>query len=574
MGYIFFSSSIISLLLIYIAGNLHKVLRNFVCFSYYLFSFIYFLSIDSSILTLKLFGIESLDLLFQKTDFSLPFLVINHIIFFFIFLRETIRKPRESESSYYMNINLVFVLLNLIFVSSNLITVYIFYELFSLVLVIMITINLNELKNSETILFINLLGSFILLSIIVIITAKKIFLNYPSIFYIILYISVSLRSFILPISGFFKREISKADFNFLSIVTLSIFLSGFFIMLFLYKIFLSNETVLPLYSKFFLYLFLLLTFLHFSFESIIVNNLKRILLNLYGVLFSFNLLIFLYISNFTFSFLLNNLTFFIPITLLFIFFDFIEEDFGISEISFIGNLLKIKPVISIGIVSAFLSLTFLFPSFGFHLFKNVLFDLSFNSFPLFLPFILYQFFIFILILKIFYYLFLEKNQTSLVKKIDKKEILLSILYVPFIILLNFTEIFLFVYSVEPIIFFIIFFLSFIIFLLIFLKIDEKSFHIDLKTNNNSEYIFLQNRKSSSIGDRVNPDDFIFNGEKKIVNLSKKFDISTFFTFLKDILDNLSRTTLKLYQRSFTASLFIFFIFFIIFLFYFLNRINL
>ncbi len=574
MGYIFFSSSIVSLLLIYVAGNLHKVLRNFICFSYYLFSFIYFISIDSSTLTLKLFGTGSLNLLFQKNDFSLPFLIINHIIFFFIFLRETIRKPRESESSYYMNIVLVFILLNVIFVSSDLITVYIFYELLSLLLVIMITINLNELKNSETILYMNLIGSFILLSIIVIITSKKIFFNYPSLFYIILYISVSLRSFILPISVFFKREISKADFNFLSIVTLSIFLSGFFIMLFLYKIFLSNETVLPLYSKFFLYSFLILTFLYFSFESVMATNLKRILLNLYGVLFSFNLLIFLYISNFNFSFILNNLTFFIPVTLLFIFFDFIEEDFGISEIIFTGHLLKIKPVISIGIISAFLSLTFLFPSFGFHLFKDILFDLSFNSFPLFLVVILYQLFILILILKIFYYLFFEKNQTSIQKKIDKKEIFLLILYVPFIIALNFTEILLFVYSVEPVIFYIIFFLSFIIFLLIFSKINEKNFHIDLKTNNRQEYFFLQNRKSSFNGDRINPDNFIYNGEKKLVNLSEKFDIFTFFTFFRNILDDLSRTILKLYQRSFTASMFIFFIFFIIFIFYFLNRFKL
>ncbi|MEJ5306894.1 MAG: hypothetical protein WHT27_01160 [candidate division WOR-3 bacterium] len=571
MNSVYFYSSIISIISVYILGNLNKVLRNVFVSVFFVFSFLYFYSIDSTKLTINFFGFESLNLNFSKTDLSYSFLILNHILFFFFLLREIFRAPRESENSYFMNICFIFALLNLIFVSNDFITLYIFFEILFFIMVITLTINLNDYKSSENILLINLFGSLLLLSVIVVITSSKTFLNCPSFFYIVLYISVALRTLVLPLSTFFKKELMKSDFNFMGIFTMSIFLSGFFIMSFLYNSFLINQHFLPDLSKFFIYLFFLITLFIFSIESLISNDLKLSIFNFSGAIFVTNLLIFLYYSNFSFGYLINVIFYFIPLTFIFIFFDYIEDKFKTSNFNFLFNLFYLKPISSFIIILSFLSLSFLYPTVGFFLFKEPLFTLSYNSFPIFFVFLIYFLFYLTFILKLFYILFIQKSNISETKTIKDSEFLISVLTIPFLVPILFFGILKYIIGFSSYIsYLMIVILSAIIFLIL-LKMKENGFNLAIFTTENSkEYFYIQGRKSSMIGDLLNFD--LTTNQKNLQKFLEQTDLNRIFHSIKIFLEDFSLTILKLYQRSFSATIFILLIFFI-FLFIILYRGN-
>ncbi|HAF06969.1 MAG: hypothetical protein QME48_06390 [bacterium] len=572
MNSVYFYSTIISVISIYILGNLSRVLRNIFVLIFFSFSFLYFSSIDNSIFVLKLFGFESLNLTFSKTSFSLPFLLVNHILFFFFFLREMFRNFRESENSYFMNISLVFVLLNLIFVSSDFITIYIFFELLFFLLVIMITININDYKNSENILLVNLFGTFILLAVIVVITSSKKLPNYPPIFYIILYISVALRTLVLPLSIFLKKELVRSDHSFIGIFILSVFLSGFFVMIFLFKNFLFTQYHLPALSKFFIYIFFLITLPIFSFDFLISNDTKRTIFSFAGLIFVTNLLIYLYYADFSLKYLMNSLFYFIPLSFIFIYFDYIEEEFKTSNFNFLGNLFKIKPVSSTVIFLSLISLSFLYPTSGYLLLKDSFFDSAYNPFPIFIVYLIYFVFYSLFFIKIFYLLFIQKNTTRENKITKESELILSFLSVPFLVLFLFSGILLYAYGTSPLLFLIIFFLLTFIFVLIVLILNDQNWKYSfLSTKNSEEYFFVQNRKITMIGDLLNSKFDISLSETFLEKIVEKTDVNKIFYFLKNFIDNFSLTLFKLYQRSFTASFFILLLFLILFFTYLFYR---
>ncbi len=572
MNSVYFHSSIISVISVYILGNLNRVLRNVFLLIFFSFSFLYFISIGSGSLVLKLFGFESLNLVFSKTSFSLPFLLVNHIIFFFFFLREMFRSPRESENSYFMNICILFILLNIIFVSSDFITIYIFFELLFFFLVIMITININDYKNSENILLVNLFGTLILLSVIVVITSSKTFINYPPIFYIILYISVALRTLVLPLSIFFKKELVKSDHSFIGIFTVSIFLSGFFVMSFLFKSFLTSQHYLPILSKFFIYLFFLMTLPIFSFDFLISKDIKRMIFSFSGSIFVTNLLIYLYYEDFSSKYLINSLFYFVPLSFIFIFFDYIEEEFKTSNFDFLGNLFYIKPVSSTVIFLSLISLSFIYPTSGYLLLKERFFDSSYNPFPIFIVYLIYFLFYSILFFKLFYLLFIQKNITREKKITKDSELFLSFLTFPFLVLFSFAVIFSYLFSSSSILFYIIFsFVTLIVILIVLVLNDKDRKTFFIHTKNSEEYFFVQNRKTTIIGDLVNLKFDISLSERFLEKMVEKTDLNKIFYFLKNFIDDLSLTLFKLYQRSFTASFFILLLFLISFFLYLFYR---
>ncbi|MEO0233751.1 MAG: hypothetical protein ABIN39_05515 [candidate division WOR-3 bacterium] len=563
MNSIYFYSTIISIICVYILGNLNRVLRNVFVSVFLVFSFLYFYSIDSTKLTINFFGFESLNLNFSKTDFSYSFLILNHILFFFFILRELFRSPRESENSYFMNICFIFALLNIIFVSNDFITIYIFFEILFFILVITLTINLNDYKSSENILLVNLFGSLLLLSVIVVITSNKSFSNYPSFFYIVLYISVALRTLVLPLSTFFKKELTKSDFNFIGIFTMSIFLSGFFIMGFLYNNFLISQHILPNISKFFIYLFFLLTLFVFSIESLISNDLKLSMFNFSGAIFVTNLLIFLYYSDFSFGYLINVILYFIPLTFIFVFFDYIEDKFKTSNFNFLFNLFYLKPISSFVIILSLLSLSFLYPTMGFYLFREPLFNLSYNSFPIFFVFLIYLLFYISLTLKLLYLLFIQKSNISETKTIKSSEFLISVLTIPFLIPILCYGILKYVNGYSSFISHLIFGILGAIILLLLLKLKDDGYNpVILPTSNSEEYFYIHGRKNSIIGDLLNFNFDLSPNQKVLQSFLEKTDLNKIFYSIKVFLEDFSLTILKLYQRSFSATIFILLIFFI------------
>lgn len=564
MNSIYFYSSIISILSVYILGNLNKVLRNVFVSVFFVFSFLYFYSIDSTPLNISFFGFESLVLNFSKTDLSFSFLIVNHILFFFFILRELFRAPRESENSYFMNICFIFALMNIIFVSSDFITIYIFFEILFFVLVITLTINLNDYKSSENILLINLFGSLLLLSVIVVITSGRSFLNYPSFFYIVLYISVALRTLVLPLSTFFKKEMIKSDFNFIGIFAMSIFLSGFFIMSFLYNNFLITQHILPNLSKFFIYLFFLITLLIFSIESLISNDLKLSIFNFSGAIFVTNLLIFLYYSDFSFTYLINVIFYFIPLTFIFVFFDYVEDKFKTSNFRFLFNIFHLKPISSFIIILSLLSLSFLYPTVGFFLFKEPLFNISYNSFPIFFVFLVYFLFYFTFTLKIFYILFIQRSMIFENKTIKGSEFFISVLTIPFLIPILSYGMFKYIIDFNSFVFYLVFgILSVIVFLILLKLKDDRDNPLLFPTFNYEEYLYAPGRKSSTIGDLLNFTFDLSSNQKSLQNFLEKTDLNKIFYSLKIFLEDFSLTILKLYQRSFSATIFILFVFFVI-----------
>ncbi|MEO0288411.1 MAG: hypothetical protein ABIN00_02090 [candidate division WOR-3 bacterium] len=461
-----------------------------------------------------------------------------------------------------MNICFIFALLNIIFVSSDFITIYIFFEILFFLLVIILTINLNDYKSSENILLVNLSGSLLLLAVIVVITSNKSFLHYPSFFYIVLYISVALRTMVLPLSTFFKKELIKSDFNFIGIFTMSIFLSGFFIMSFLYNNFLISQHILPIISKFFIYLFFLLTLFIFSIESLISNDLKLSIFNFSGAIFVTNLLIFLYYSDFSFGYLMKVIFYFIPLTFIFVFFDYVEDKFKTSNFNFLFNLFYLKPISSSIIMLSLLSLSFLYPTMGFYLFKEPLFNLSYNSLPIFFVFLIYFLFYISFTLKLFYLLFVQKSNILESKTVEVSEFLISILTIPFLVPILCYGVLKYVNGYSSFTSYLIFGILSIMVLLILLKLKENGYNcIIFPTGNNEEYFYIHGRKSSTIGDLLNFNFDLFSNQRSLQNFLEKTDLNKIFYSIKIFLEDFSLTILKLYQRSFSATIFILLVFF-------------
>ncbi|MDY6787990.1 MAG: proton-conducting transporter membrane subunit [candidate division WOR-3 bacterium] len=131
---LYFYSMIVSIILIYMIGDISRILRNILAVSVYLYSLINLVFLyNTSSMVIPVIHSMDLNIAFTFSSAGYFFMILNHIAFGFI-LFNALHNISKRDSGYILLIFLIFYSVNLLFFSANLFTFFILWEFISVMI--------------------------------------------------------------------------------------------------------------------------------------------------------------------------------------------------------------------------------------------------------------------------------------------------------------------------------------------------------------------------------------------------------------------------------------------------------
>jgi len=349
MNEMFFFSMIMSILSLYVIGNVSRILRNIFIFIIFFFSSAYLLGGIGLSFDILPEHLSFLDLGFALSGRSLPLLLVNHIVFLIYILRDIGRERHESESSYFMNMFFLFFFSNMLFISKNIITAAVFFEIEVYFSLFLVATNINERKTMNDLLFVNSMMTVLLISSVVYYEAA------PGAAYALFITAIAGRLFMLPFNARFFDSLKKASINLLGYLMFVLFSSSVSLIDF------ASSIVQPAFVSANMYL-IFVPFVIFSLiKALSASTLKHLLFYLMIMSMSFQIAFLSlnpadkYASYASFSGVS------MIYAILFVMCDRIEELFATTELKKLEGVHAFLPFYPFIFMFAFLSLSF-FPT--------------------------------------------------------------------------------------------------------------------------------------------------------------------------------------------------------------------
>lgn len=166
---LYFYAMMVSIVILYIIGDISRILRNLFAFFLIVYSFINLFIVQTSMLTISINKSMGLSLSFGYSDLSFFFSLINHIAFFIILINALNNNKKKNDNGYVFLMFLIFYATNLMFFAKDMFTFFIMWEAASVMVYFSTGMKSNSLRAGLKYLLINSAGSLsVLLSILLI----------------------------------------------------------------------------------------------------------------------------------------------------------------------------------------------------------------------------------------------------------------------------------------------------------------------------------------------------------------------------------------------------------------------
>ncbi len=166
---LYFYAMIVSIVILYIIGDISRILRNLFAVFLMLYSFINLFFSQSRMLTIPIYNSMNLSLTFGYSDLGFFFSLINHIAFFIIIINAINNNRRKNDNGYVFLMFLIFYVTNLMFFAKDLLTFFIMWEFASIMVYFSAGMKSKSLKAGLPYLLMNAAGGLSILFAIMLI---------------------------------------------------------------------------------------------------------------------------------------------------------------------------------------------------------------------------------------------------------------------------------------------------------------------------------------------------------------------------------------------------------------------
>ena len=160
---LYFYAMIMSIVLIYIIGDISKILRNILAIFIFLYSLISTVFVNEAGFTINVMKSMNLNMSFSYSGIGTFFVILNHIAFGVILINILNNTNKKRDNGFLFNMFLIFYLTTLLFMSSNLFTFFIMWEFISVLIYFNIGIFDKRENSGLKYILMNALGGMSLL---------------------------------------------------------------------------------------------------------------------------------------------------------------------------------------------------------------------------------------------------------------------------------------------------------------------------------------------------------------------------------------------------------------------------
>ena len=160
---LYFYAMIMSIVLIYIIGDISKILRNILAIFIFLYSLVSTVFVNEAGFTINVMKSMNLNMSFSYSGIGTFFVILNHIAFGVILINILNNTNKKRDNGFLFNIFIIFYLTTLLFMSSNLFTFFIMWEFISVLIYFNIGIFDKRENSGLKYILMNALGGMSLL---------------------------------------------------------------------------------------------------------------------------------------------------------------------------------------------------------------------------------------------------------------------------------------------------------------------------------------------------------------------------------------------------------------------------
>ncbi len=192
---LYFYAMIMSITLIYIIGDISKILRNILAVFVFIYSLISTVLLTESGFSIPVMQSMNINMSFSSSGIGSFFVILNHIAFGIILVNILNNMKTKMDNGFFFMMFLIFYLSTLMFMSSNLFTFFIMWEFISVL--IYLNTGILSVKKSAGLKYLsmNAAGGLLLLAAVALIynyTGSLDFSRLSSLYYLIPYNSARL----------------------------------------------------------------------------------------------------------------------------------------------------------------------------------------------------------------------------------------------------------------------------------------------------------------------------------------------------------------------------------------------